>query len=73
MNTKTQVIISGGVSFLCLYLALRGVNLNEVLSGLTTVKVSSIVLMTVVFIFSFVLRAMRCGASICLRGARQSG
>jgi uncharacterized protein (TIRG00374 family) len=35
------------------------VNLREVLSILTTVKVSSIVFMTVVFVFSFVLRAMR--------------
>jgi len=59
MNTKTQVIIGGGVSFLCLYFALRGVNLREVLSILTTVKISSVVLMTVVFIFSFVLRALR--------------
>ncbi len=59
MNVKIQVLIGGGVSFLCLYLALRGVNLSEVLSILTTVKVSSIILMTVVFVFSFVLRAMR--------------
>lgn len=59
MSTKTQVIIGGGVSFLCLYLALRGVNLHEVLSIFRTVKFSFIVLMTVVFIFSFVLRALR--------------
>jgi glycosyltransferase 2 family protein len=59
MNIRIQMIVGIGVSLLCLYLVSGGVHLQEVLSVFSKLKVPYLILMIVVFLFSFVLRAVR--------------
>lgn len=59
MRVKNQMLIGVGISLLFLYLALRGVDMGGVLASFATLQIVYLAPMMLVFLLSFVLRALR--------------
>lgn len=53
------IILGGVISLLCLYFALRGANLTEVMSVISQIQFIYLLPMTAMFLFAFILRAIR--------------
>jgi glycosyltransferase 2 family protein len=57
--TKLRFIAGLVISLLCMYLALRGANLSEVIGMVSTIKFVYLLPMTASLVFAFIIRAIR--------------